>query len=99
MIILIDDGDGLRSGYTAQAAISTDSERTVGVLPYSVICQDDQGEYVYVLEQGKAFRRYISTGDELPQGAEILSGVSLSDNVIMQPEKVSDGAYVLEVSA
>lgn len=97
--ILIEDGEGLRSGYTAQAEIATDSEHAVCLLPYSVICQDEQGEYVYVLEQGQASRRYIQTGDELPEGAEIVSGLDLRDNVILQPEKVSDGAYVLEVSA
>lgn len=99
VIVLIDDGEGLRSGYTAQAEIATDDRRAVCLLPYSVICQDEQGEYVYVMEQGRANRRYIQTGGELPEGAEIISGLDLNDSVILQPEKVSNGAYVLEVSA
>lgn len=97
--VSISNGDDLRSGYTTEARIKTGEERTAYLLPYSAICQDEKGEYVYVLEHGKACRRDIVTGEELPDGAEIISGVAKDDSVIAEPENVHNGAYVLEADA
>ena len=97
--VLIEDGEGLRSGYTVDAEIKTGESSVVSMLPYSVICQDEQGEYVYVIEEGKACRRGIITGKELSSGSEILSGVTVYDSVIAQPHKVTGGVYVAEVKS
>ena len=50
--ISIEGGDHtlLRSGYSVTAQLTTGDQRTVNMLPYSVIAQDEEGEYVYVLE-------------------------------------------------
>lgn len=94
--IEVEQGDTsiLRTGYSVTAQIKTGEERTVSVLPYSVIGQDDEGEYVYVLEKGLARRRGIVTGIELSDGTEIVSGISREDNVLAEPEKLFEGARV-----
>lgn len=86
--------DELRSGYTVEARIRTADERTICMLPYSLICQDENGEYVYVLENDTAVRREIVTGTELPEGAEIISGVSLDDDIVENPNELNGNTKV-----
>ena len=94
--ISIDGGDRslLRSGYSVTAQLTTGDRRTVNMLPYSVIAQDEQGEYVYVLEKGVAVRRQIVTGIELSDRTEIVEGVTETDTVLTNPESLFEGARV-----
>ena len=94
--ISIDGGDPslLRSGYSVTAQLTTGDQRTVNMLPYSVIAQDEQGEYVYVLEKGVAVRRQIVTGIELSDRTEIVEGVTETDVVLTNPESLFEGARV-----
>lgn len=95
VIISLDNSDGeLRSGYTATASIQLDEPHNICILPYSAICQDDNGEYVYVCVNGEAVRRDIKTGAELPDGAEVVSGISPADRVILSPEGISSNSLV-----
>lgn len=87
--------EALKSGYTATARINTAESRTVQILPYSAIRQDEHGEYVYIIgENGTALRRNIETGAELPAGAEVVSGLLDGAEVINEPEKVTENSLV-----
>lgn len=94
--VTVEEGDVslLRSGYSVTAQLITGEEREVIMLPYSVICQDDEGEYVYVLDNGSAVRRNIVTGIELSDRTEIVSGLSGRDLVLSNPEEIEDGERV-----
>ena len=94
--VSIEDGDEalLRSGYSVTARLTTGEERTVNMLPYSVIAQDEEGEYVYLLENGVAVRHGIVTGIELPDRTEIVEGVTSEDVVLTNPETLFEGARV-----
>lgn len=94
--VTVDKGDVslLRSGYSVTAQLITGDGREVIMLPYSVICQDDAGEYVYVLNNGAAVRRNIVTGIELPDRTEIVSGLSGEDLVLSDPREIEDGERV-----
>ena len=89
--------DKLRPGYSARAEIKTAPARTVFILPYSVILQDNAGEYVYLLSGNKAVRQDILTGIELSDGAEVILGLSEDDQIIANPDRVSDNALVTPV--
>ena len=97
--VAIEEGDEdlLRSGYSVTAQLTTGEERTVYMLPYSVIAQDDRGEYVYVLENGAAVRRDIVTGIELSDRTEVVEGVTSEDVVLTDPERLFEGARVRTV--
>lgn len=97
--VSIEQGDItlLRSGYSVTAQLTTGEERSVTMLPYTVIEQDDKGEYVYVLENGLAVRHDIVTGIELSDRTEIVSGVSGEDLVLTDPERLFEGARVRTV--
>lgn len=94
--VTVEEGDVslLRSGYSVTAQLVTGEQREVIMLPYSVICQDDEGEYVYVLDNGSAVRRNIVTGIELSDRTEIVSGLFGRDLVLSNPEEIEDGERV-----
>ncbi len=96
VVVFIDEGDTskLRTGYSVTAQLKTGEERTLNMLPYSAICQDDRGEYVYVLKNNTAVRRDIVTGMELSDKTEIISGVTAEDRVLSSPKLVYDGGRV-----
>lgn len=87
------DTEGLRSGYTASGRILTGLETSLLTLPYSAICQDEKGEYVYILTKGRAQKKYISTGRELSDCTEV-SGIDTADHIIDKPEGISNGTLV-----
>lgn len=94
VVIRINGGDNLKSGYSAQSSILVDEVRLLNTLPYDVIRQDDEGEYVYVYDSNKAVMKRIETGVELTDEAEIISGISEKSEVILTPDEVSDNALV-----
>ncbi len=79
----------LKSGLSADVDIVLSDAREILVLPFSAIGQDDNGEYVYIHENGKAVKRTITTGEEFPDGAELLTGVSADDVVFNNAEEIS----------
>ena len=52
----------LRSGLTADVRFQLSDPRKICVLPYNAIGQDEEGEYVYLLEDGAAVKHKIFTG-------------------------------------
>lgn len=83
-----------KSGLSADVSIILSEPREIVVLPYSVIEQDDAGEYVYVYESGQAVRREIKTGKEFADGTEIRFGVSENDEIFSEPKAVEGKKYV-----
>lgn len=96
VVLQIDNpDDALRHGYTVRAEIKTDEARTIHIIPYSAILQDEVGEYVYVLSGNTAVRRDILTGIELADGAQVIKGLHEKDEVITSPgANISDNTLV-----
>lgn len=93
--IAIDNPDDrLKAGYTATARLATSDAETVTVVPYEAVDQDENGEFVYVLENNTAVRRYIVTGQELADGVEVRSGL-LDGDFVITVESDYDGGRVL----
>lgn len=88
------DKEELRAGYSVEAEIAVGEQQSVYMLPYSVIGQDDNGEYVYVYQDGVALRRSVTTGVELYNKTEIVAGIDSNDKVITNPKSVVDGGRV-----
>lgn len=78
----------LKSGFTARVRILTEDESPVSVVPYSAVLQDENGEYVYLYEDGRARRVNIETGDELLSGFELLTEFEPEDRVILNAADV-----------
>ena len=87
-IISVDQPAGaqLRPGYNAQAEIVTDVHENALLIPYEAIGQDEENrKYVYELQDGWAYRRYIETGIETAEGMEVLKGADEGWEVVANP--------------
>ncbi len=74
----------LRPGGFASAQIRSGSV-TAPILPESAILSDQQGPFVYVIDQAnKVMRRTVKTGDVTAQGIVVASGLSGSERVVMR---------------
>lgn len=89
-----DPDERLKSGLSAEVEIQLSEPRSICVLPYSAIAQDDTGEYVYVYENGRAVRRDVFTGAEFADGTEVKTGVSANDIVFQDPQEIADRSYI-----
>lgn len=86
---LTDSYSNLKPGYNITGVVKDNTTSTALVLPYETIQQDENNdEYVYIYENNRAVKQIITTGRELPQGVEILSGVTTNSNVIANSSQV-----------
>ncbi|MBQ6797359.1 MAG: hypothetical protein IJP10_05010 [Clostridia bacterium] len=66
------------------------------VVPFCAVRQDDEGEFVYLLEEGKAKKNYITTEAECDAGFRVSHGIEENMLVILQPDSIkSDGQCVV----
>jgi len=85
----------LKSGYTTKANIIIEQVDYAITIPYEAVMQDENNkEYVYVLENSRAVKRYITTGLELSKGFEILDGIDITELVIKNPVGIAENSYV-----
>lgn len=94
---IISPDERLKPGYTANTSIMLSEPEIMSVVPYDTVDYDDNGDFVYVLEDNKAVKRYVKTGQELAEGIEIISGISTGDRIIIPDETCSEGDTVLIV--
>ncbi|RSV50360.1 efflux RND transporter periplasmic adaptor subunit [Sphingomonas sp. ABOLD] len=73
----------LRPGGFASARIVAGSVTSV-ILPQSAVQSDQQGTYVYILnDKNEAVRRDVKTGDVSDEGVRITSGLTGNERVVM----------------
>ena len=60
-------------GLQINGVIYTDNARLIKTLDFTYINQDDKGQYVYILNNGKAVKKYIETGIETNTQTQILT--------------------------
>lgn len=96
-VIALDAADeSLRCGLTARAGICVARVEDGLLLPYDCLSTDD-GNYVYVYQNGRAVRRNVQLAAELSDGALVASGLEAGERVIRTPDTVpGDGARVRE---
>lgn len=97
-VVSLDEGvadDSLRVGLNAQAAIVTQTNEDVLLIPYDCLTQTERGEecvYVY-RENGIAEQQPIEVAAEYADGVLVVSGISAGERVVQAPEALS-GARV-----
>jgi len=85
---------GLRSGLFARARFRA-APRRVLAIPAEAIVRRGQLQSVFVVEDGRARSRLISTGDRRGSLVEVLAGLAPSETLIVPvPEGLADGRRV-----
>lgn len=85
----------IKPGFTAKCKIITSIDKDSIVAPHNTVKVDENGqEYVYRYEKGIAVRTYINTGKEYESGSEVVSGLAENDQIIINPDVLSNNARV-----
>lgn len=93
--VKIEDFDeDLKHGYTAKLEMIISEPYQMTIVPYDAVNQDDTGEFVYILKEGKAEKKYIETGAELSSGVELKTLLSDNERIITGDELGENGIYV-----
>ena len=91
--------DWIKNGFTAKCKIITSVDENRIVVPYEAVLAEDNGqEYVYKVLDNRAVKTYITTGKEFENGFEVQKGLSQGDEIIKNPEQVSDFQRVIRDS-
>lgn len=89
-------GSDIKPGYTAKARIITSKDSNVLIAPYETVRADKDGnEYVFKLSGKRAVKTAVVTNKEFDSGFQITSGLSQNDQIIANPDAVSNGTYVI----
>ena len=82
-------------GYSATVKIKTEKKSQALLLPYDAVEQDEQNrEYVLVVQGNRARKQLVETGFELSDQVEILAGLTGEELVIASPKAISSGQRV-----
>lgn len=69
--------------------------RQVTVVPEESLVPEGEHQYVFVVENGKAYRREVVLGQRRPGEVEILEGIDTGDLVVIEgTQKIADGMPV-----
>lgn len=84
----------LRSGLFGKAAFSLGSRQALAI-PAKALQQNGQLQSVFVIANGEARTRLITSGRRLQDAVEVLSGLAAGESVVVSPAaELADGACV-----
>lgn len=93
--VAVDEPDNvLKHGYTASVKLHTSEPSVMNVVPYEAVEQDENGEFVYILENGRAYKRYVETGRELSEGIELKTSIGADEMMITVDRSTENGSNV-----
>lgn len=89
----------IKCGFSAKADIIIEEPCKVATVPYEALLQEADGrEYVYVVENGVAAKRYIKTNKELSDGIEVKSGLTSNDYIITNVDIVKKNGMLVKIA-
>lgn len=80
-----DKTDGLIPGLSATAYVEIERIPDALLIPSAAILADDEGEYVFCVKDGRAFRRSVKSGLELDAYTQITDGLGPDDRIVESP--------------
>lgn len=69
-------------GLEADVDIHTEQKEDALLIPAAAYYSDDEGDYCYVIQEGKIAKKYIETGVESEDYIEVISGIEENEVVI-----------------
>ena len=79
--ITFDKGLGMLGGMTADVVVNIQGTENVLIVPTDAVYSDDDGDYVFVINDGRASKRYVGIGDRNDDMAEICEGLQAGETV------------------
>lgn len=89
------EGGDLKPGMFARGGIRIDKHKNTVIVPKDALITDGKNYSLYTVSQSKAKLRRVTIGFETREEAEVLSGVSVGEElVILGQDRLSDGVKV-----
>lgn len=97
--IEVDNKHGrLKPGMFCEIRIEVDRKEQALTVLFDAVLRDDEGEYVYILEDGRAEKRHIRTGLKDGTHLEVVSGIEKDEKIAYRgKEFLEDNAIVKAV--
>jgi len=93
--VTVDGADSsLIVGVDVNVSIITQTKENATVIPVEAVCIENEEVFVYALEDGKAVKKNIELGINNDTYYEVLSGVSVGDELIKNTSGLEDGIKV-----
>ena len=98
--IELDNADGrIRPGMFSQVTFVEAQSQNTFVVPKNVVQTDEQGAFVFVVQNDFAVRTPVRTGMETGNEIEILSGVTENDQIVMVGQEFLQDGMLLNIVA
>lgn len=92
---LLEEQAGLGAGYRIEAAIVVWQQEEVLTVPTSALFRRDNQWHVFVADQGQARLRVIEIGEQSRDSAQVLSGLTIGEKVIVFPsDQIEEGVNI-----
>lgn len=87
-------------GSTVSVLLSRKTGKVMPAVPPSAVMHDNQGAYVYLVQNGRADKRYVVLGNATPEAQMIASGLEKGQEIVVQgTHKVMPGMAIDVVPA
>ena len=94
-LTITDPDDSIILGLESKTKIRTAMLAYALLVPMDAVCSDDDGDYVFVIEDGRAVKRSVVTGVRNDDMAEIIEGLSVGETVGWdEASELTDGQKV-----
>ena len=85
----------LRPGMLGRVTFSQEVDQNQVVVPRHTILERDSGRIVYIVEEGKSFKRKVSTGISQRDKVQILKGLKPGEQLVVEGHtKLTDGEEI-----
>ncbi|MCL6493764.1 MAG: efflux RND transporter periplasmic adaptor subunit [Ignavibacterium sp.] len=85
----------IKSGVTNEIRILTYEKANAVIIQRSLVNNDEKGSYVFVVENNKAVKRYITNGNESGLFYEVSNGLKVGDMLVVKgASQLEDGSKV-----
>ena len=85
--------DKIAEGLQVNGYINLDEKSDINIIDYSYIYQDDIGQYVYILKNGKAVKEYVETGIETENYTQLIT--EFPQNTLFLKGNISENETVI----
>ncbi len=97
-VTLDDPDENIILGLETKVKVESASVDDVLIIPLDTLCEDEEGEYVFILKDDKADKVFVETGIRNDDDVQIASGIEEGDIVIWNDEvELTDGMDVRAV--
>jgi len=89
--------ENVRPGDFTEIQMVTDKHENALLIPSTAIIEERGQHYLYVADNGKAFRRSVAVGFVMSDRTEIVSGLSESDFIVVKGQRTLNDDVKIEI--